>query len=32
MINPDGVYQGSEQAKAIKELKATLSRAAGGEK
>ena len=31
MINPDGGYQSLEQAKAIKELKATLSRAAGGE-
>jgi hypothetical protein len=32
MINPDGVYQGSEQAEALKELKATLSLATGGEK
>ncbi len=31
MINPDGGYQSSEQTEAIKELKATLSRAAGGE-
>lgn len=32
MINPDGGYQSLEQAEAIKELRATLSRAAGGEK
>jgi hypothetical protein len=32
MINPDGGFQSSEQAEAIRELRATLTRAAGGEK
>ena len=31
IINPDGGFQSTEQAEAIKELRATLSRAAGGE-